>query len=394
MGEALCSYTTNGRPRRLGVLSSLLAHPSVPFTGAWLIVLVCNELTIVDIFAKYRSHIRYIAMGLLASNWFGALGISLCYSRRIFTRLWYNPAKGYRYKYILLTGWMGISILETILSGGWPLCWMLTGVPRTYEDFGIPSLHGFANALWLFLTFAFFTEFYHHRRWRDGVILAALFGWTVLVLSRAMFSILFLQCAFYYLLTTRTNRLVLGVQCMMVIVAFVFLFGFAGNSRVEEFSISASVGREQVSLAEDSFLWVYSYTVSPVANLAHNIASEEPSYTFPPPKFLRSMLPTALRRAIGMETGFDSHAGALAHTAFNVGTAFWEIYLDLGICGVAFYAFALGMIGHVCWKSGMRSDRLEILTYFGVCAGLSIFSNQFTQLTVLLNFVLLRLPKH
>jgi hypothetical protein len=81
--------------------------------------------------------------------------------------------------------------------------------------------------------------------------------------------------------------------------------------------------------------------------------------------------------------------GALAHEAFNVGTGFWEIYLDLGICGIAVYSFLIGACGHMLWRTGIGSNRLPVITYFGVCAALSVFSNQFMQLPVLMNLVLL-----
>lgn len=77
-----------------------------------------------------------------------------------------------------------------------------------------------------------------------------------------------------------------------------------------------------------------------------------------------------------MDIGFNGHAGALAHEAFNVGTGFWEIYLDLGVAGIAIYSFVIGACGHVLWRSGIRSNKLPVISYFGVCAALSVFSNQ------------------
>jgi oligosaccharide repeat unit polymerase len=270
-----------------------------------------------------------------------------------------------------------------------PLFWVLNGTGKTYEDFGIHSVHGFANALWLYLTISTFILCFERRRWREYFLLVGLLVWPVLTLSRALFSVVAFQAAFYYVLRTRLNSLALACKLAVAVIVFVFAFGYAGNSRTPDFSIASTVGRERSSLLSDSEIWIYTYLLSPSANLAFNIENQAPDYSFPPKRFLGTILPSVVRRGLGMDIGFNGHVGALAHEAFNVGTGFWEIYLDLGIAGIAVYSFLIGACGHVLWRGGARKNRLPVITYYGVCAGLSVFSNQFMQLPVILNFLLL-----
>jgi oligosaccharide repeat unit polymerase len=380
---------TAPRAERLSFARTLLAHPSFPFCAAWTAVLVLNECTFVDTFGQYRGLIRIAALGIIATNLFGAAAVSLCYRRLTLVRL--RSAFGIRFRYrgFLLWLWLLISAAEIYVSGGLPLLWVLKGTGKTYEDFGIHSVHGFANALWLYLTISTFILFFETRRWREGLLLIGLLMWTVVTLSRASFSVVAFQSAFYYILRTRQNSLALACKMGAAVVVFVLAFGYAGNSRTPDFSIASTVGRERSSLVIDSEIWIYTYLLSPSANLAFNIENQAPDYSFPPKRFLGTILPSVVRRGLGMDIGFNGHVGALAHEAFNVGTGFWEIYLDLGIAGIAGYSILIGACGHMLWRGGVRENRLPVITYYGVCAGLSVFSNQFMQLPVLLNLLLL-----
>ncbi len=377
------------RSERLSFARTLLAHPSFPFCAAWTTVLVLNECAFADTFGQYRGLIRIAALGIIATNLFGAAASSLCYRRLTLVRL--RSAFGIRFRYrgFLLWLWLLISAVEIYLSGGLPLLWVLRGTGKTYEDFGIHSVHGFANAIWLYLTISTFVLYFERRRWREGLLLIGLLMWTVLTLSRASFSVVAFQAAFYYILRTRQNTLALACKMGAAFLLFVLAFGYAGNSRTPEFSIASTVGRERGSLLADSEIWIYTYLLSPSANLAFNIENQAPDYSFPPKRFLGTILPSVVRRGLGMDIGFNGHVGVLAHEAFNVGTGFWEIYLDLGIAGIAAYSILIGACGHMLWRGGVRKNRLPVITYYGVCAGLSVFSNQFMQLPVLLNLLLL-----
>jgi oligosaccharide repeat unit polymerase len=375
--------------KRLSYFSTLLAHPSFPFGLAWTAVLLLNECTFVDSFSQYRWIIRLTALGILIANFAGAAVTSLLYPRLTLVRLCSAFTVEFRGRGALLCLWILLSLCDCYVSGGLPLLWVLQGTGKTYEDFGIHSLHGFANALWLYLTFSTFVILYEKRSAREGLLLIVLIAWTVVTLSRASFSVIIFQALFYYVLRTRQNKVALGCKLLLAALVFSIAFGYAGNSRVPEFSIASTVGRERGSLLSDSGLWIYTYLISPSANLAFNIATQVPDYSFPPRRFLSPVLPSVLRRALGMDIGFNGHAGVLAHEAFNVGTGFWEIYLDLGVAGIAIYSFLIGACGHVLWRSGTRSNKLPVITYFGVCAALSVFSNQFLQLPVIMNLLLL-----
>jgi hypothetical protein len=72
-----------------------------------------------------------------------------------------------------------------------------------------------------------------------------------------------------------------------------------------------------------------------------------------------------------------------------VGTAFMAPFFDWGIIGVLLSAFLIGAVGHIIWLRARSSSRLPLLAAYCACTALTIFTNQFTQLTPLLDMVLL-----
>lgn len=267
--------------KRLSYFNTLLAHPSFPFGAAWFAVLLLNECTFVDSFSQYRSIIRMTALGILLANLAGAAVISLLYPRLTLVRLCSGFTIRFRWRGALLCLWIALSLCDCYVSGGLPLLWVMQGTGKTYEDFGIHSLHGFANALWLYLTFSTFVLLYEKKSVREGLLLIVLLAWTVVTLSRASFSVIIFQSLFYYVLRTRQNKVALGCKLLVAALIFAIAFGYVGNSRVPEFSIASTVGRERSSLLSDSAIWIYTYMISPSANLAFNIATQPPIILFP-----------------------------------------------------------------------------------------------------------------
>jgi hypothetical protein len=91
--------------------------------------------------------------------------------------------------------WSCISLFEIIYSGGLPLFWLLTGSSKTYFDFGIHSLHGFANSLLLSLGLCSFALFAITRSRRYLYIPLFVFAWSVLVLARSTMMVFAIESA-------------------------------------------------------------------------------------------------------------------------------------------------------------------------------------------------------
>lgn len=365
-----------------------LAHPSTVFVGVWSVTLGLAAWGWIPAFAQYTPTALLIGTLLIAANLIGALLASLVGRRPRRTDV--SPLV-YRGRHFLLGLWTAISLLEIALAGGLPIVWLATGSGRTYEDFGIPTVHGFANAMWLFLAFTHCLRVFDRDRSRRDVVLAvALLAWPVLVVSRALFTILLLQIVFFYLITTRRAMRSVVARLMVLAVLFAVAFGYAGDVRAPEFSIVEALGFDAEEIRFAALLWIYSYVVSPVATLALNWQSSIPSFGLLPSNTLANLLPSVVRSALGMDTGFEGYLGSLAHDAFNVSTAFLAPYLDWGAGGMLGMAFLIGLAGHLVWRATLRSAlKLPLLCAFDAFVALTIFTNQFTQLTPLLLLALL-----
>ena len=364
-----------------------IAHPAVVFAAVWVITLGLTVWEVVPVFAQYAETAVILSLILIICVLIGAVLAALITSgsRQV-------QAGVIRYRTaILLTVWSLITIFEIVNSGGLPIIWLLTGSGRTYEEFGIPTLHGFANALWLYLTFATFIRCQEQQKsWRVLLLLAILLLWPLLVVSRGLFTINLFQLVFFYFLTTNTRVHILTLRLLLLALAFVFAFGFAGDARAPDFSIEQSLGFDAGEAHFATLLWVYSYIVSPISTLALNWENTIPQMNLLPTNTFQSLLPTVVRSAIEMKTGFEGYQGVLAHDAFNVSTAFLSPFLDWGVAGMLLMALLIGFFGHIIWKSALRNaHKIPLLCTFDTFVALTIFTNQFTGLTSLLLLFLL-----
>lgn len=365
-----------------------LAHPAVVFLGVWLLAMSLAAWGWIPAFAEYAPTAVLLGAILIAAVLTGTLVATPLapVPRRV-----HSSFLRYGWQDWILALWALITLVEIAVAGGLPILWLVTGSGRTYEDFGVPTVHGFANAMWLFLAFTYCIKFFDPSRSRRDVVVAVLLtAWPVLVVSRALFTILLLQLIFFYLFTTKRPMLSIATRLSALAVVFSLAFGFAGDVRAPEFSIVESLGFDADQIRFAAFLWIYSYIVSPIATLALNWDSTVPAMNLLPSNTLANLLPSVVKAALGMETGFDGYLGSLAHGAFNVSTAFLAPFLDWGVAGMLLMAFLIGFFGHIAWRAALRNAlNLPLLCAFDAFVALTIFTNQFTQLTPLLLLMLL-----
>lgn len=291
---------------------------------------------------------------------------------------------------VLFPVWLIITLFETLLSGGVPVVWIIQGSSRTYEEFGIPTVHGFANAIWLYLAFACVATRVARSPAPPILVSVLLLVWPFIAISRALGTILAFACFVFYLLWRRPSfRSVAGWACFFLL-CFVILFGTLGDIRASEYSIEASLQIDPDARIPTGIYWVFAYLASPISNLVYNLYVTDPQYNLIPVNLLMPLLPSVVRRALGMDTGFEGYLGELSHPAFNVSTAFMPAYMDAGTVGVCVFAFLIGLSGHCIWAVSRSLPRLlPLLSFFHVCVILTVFSNQFFQIPIVLVFILL-----
>lgn len=364
----------------------VIGHPTFVFVSLWSLALALASLQLVEVFSEHMGAAYTLWILVIAANICGAATAVVLFPYRALPTT--EKPIYFRNIGIIFYLWAFISIVETIVARGLPIVWLFTGDSRTYADFGLPTLHGFANAIWLFLSFAQFAQVVDgKRRFRDMLFLVLLTCWPILVVSRALFTLWILQVSFYLLITSRIKLIKILPPALLIATAFFYVFGIAGNAR-SEFSIASALGFGQVDSTAIVFLWAYTYIVSPLANLALGWATVQPSYPVFPENTLSELLPSIVKNFLGFEKTFEGYA-VLTHDAFNAGTAFFGVYYDWGGGGIILMAFLIGLVGHLVWRSARNASKLPLLAAYCACVALTIFTNQFTQLVPLVYMLIL-----
>lgn len=123
----------------------------------------------------------------------------------------------------LLGLWLIISAIEILVFPGLPIYYSILGGGKTYAEFGIPSVHGFANLIYIILTMIVY------MRWRRGEsdlrwLLFGLVSWPILCASRGLFLMVLLILLSVHLMTI--TRIGFKAYLLFLISLTVIYFGF------------------------------------------------------------------------------------------------------------------------------------------------------------------------
>ncbi len=379
--------TTAHQTRTSGV--GWLSRPAIVFSAAWISCAALTTLPVTELFAVYAQEASVIALVLIVSHLAGAASVARFPVRAPHRAQSFTGSRKFENR--LLVIWALVSAVEIVHSGGIPILWLRTSPEKTYADFGIHSVHGAANGIWLYLCSVtcvrLATRTSTKGDWPKALILGA---WPILMLSRALLTIVLATVVSYCAISSKKPRLTKVAVAVTLAAAFIWGFGLLGDVRSSEFSISSALGVQDSNLPT-GILWVYAYAVSPIANLALNVSSAIPSYEFLPTNTLSPLLPSQARQAMGIDVGFNGYLGDLVHGAFNVSTAFSAPYHDWGWPGMVLMSSLLGAVGQRIWTTARMTGELSLLAGFNALIALSIFTNQFNQLPVVLFFVLVQM---
>ena len=288
----------------------------------------------------------------------------------------------------LLVLWVVVYLINIVGSGGVPIIWVLTGVNKTYADFGLPTLGGLANLMRAFsLTIFFYLYFLGYRRKRSLV-------WIFILLSSA-----------FIIETGRGNGLVLalhGVGVYVMVrsvklkslpillvggVLFLLLMGLVQVIRYSDglsylFSYLESQGFDVgqnfiLALLVPTFL----YWVGPVVNTQLNFLVSD-SLLFNPYYSIQGFVPTIIREHLFVEKDY----GILVNVANNTTSFFTPMLRDFGVYGAAFaVVLILGLTSWV-YHRGRSGNLFFFLLWppFFMSLFLSNFSLFYTSLVVVL----------
>lgn len=287
----------------------------------------------------------------------------------------------------LLVVWAAGTVVEIVYSGGIPILWLVTGVTeKDYRNFGIPSVHGLLTAVYLFCVTALLLLFLIERRTRDLLAVAALLGWSLMLMSRGALVWALLETLAVFLLVRRISAgRMLHVAGLAL--AGILLFGIAGDIRAGEGrqTLRDLTTEEGRFLAEDlpsGFLWVYIYVTSPVNNVNGGIERLQPLYR--PYYSTVNLLPTVIRERVYSDVD-NKYAMTLVNEAFNTSTWYVNFLVDFGVRGAFVLVCGLQALIVYLYRQACRGRAWGVLAYAAVfqALALSIFSDTFTSLVTI-----------
>jgi len=284
--------------------------------------------------------------------------------------------------------WMLLAVVETIVSGGVPLIWILTGNGKSDFDYGIPSVHGMVDALLLALSTASFALYlYTHKRRHLRIPVFAIV-WSIIVVSRGTVFVLLLESGIVYLRLQKIQKKTV-VSLIVVTLLFLIVFGFIGDLRVgqEAFRTLAQPTEAYPAWAPSGLLWAYIYATTPINNLILTMHTIRPSFNILFPNTISTLFPSTLRTLIyGADWASSAVSGALVTEALNVSTAYAGPFQDMGVFGMTAFGLYAGIL---CARYWYRPGFWNVLvfTVFTEALVLSLFFNEFFSLPILGQFV-------
>ena len=370
--------------------ASVLLHPSVITLATWtsvsvLYVLHLSNLLLYDLHDVMQVFLLIVVPVLIVSFTYNILRSRFSDEAAPFVLRPAPSIEPLRHRlFQCFVGWAVCAVLETIVSGGVPLAWILTGNGKANFDYGISSVHGMVNALLLALGVAYWALYLYtdHRPFLRFPLFALL--WSLILVSRGTLLVLLLEYATIYL-RLRPVRIASALKLITVSFGAILLFGAIGDFRsgADAFRALAAPTEEYPDWAPSGVLWAYIYTTTPLNNLLLTMHTRTPAYNPLLFNTAATLFPTVLRNAIyGEEFAKKTQEGELQNQALTVSTAYVGPFQDMGVYGIIGFSTVAGLLCEIFWhKSGFRN--IFILAVFTQALVLSLFYNLLFSLPIL-----------
>ncbi|CAN5398749.1 hypothetical protein BH10ACI4_BH10ACI4_12290 [soil metagenome] len=376
-------YQFNNRAR------SWVFHPVILFAGVWIGVALLYSLHLSNLLFYNSTDILAVITYLITPFLFVTIiYLSFFYfSRFAFGQTDALQASNFELLRSRLRGWfifwIVMSCIEIVVSGGIPILWLVQGNPKTYMDFGIPTVHGFMNSLLLSIALINAALYGVLKQKKYLLIPAFVIFWSVLAVTRNMMIVIVLEVSLLLLQLTRV-RFTTFLKVLSGGIVLILVFGFIGDFRTggEAFRLLAQPTDNYPEWLPSGLLWGYIYLVTPLNNLVHTVQRTQPLYNPLFPNTLSSLLPTVVR---GIVFGADSTSlgtGDLVTEAFNVSTAYAGPFQDFGRAGIVLFSSMIGAVSMIFWKRTSLRDLL-IYTVLAQCLILTVFYNHFLLLPII-----------
>ena len=285
--------------------------------------------------------------------------------------------------------------LTVVAQKGFPLLWIVIGDGRGYAEFGIPTLNGGLQALYISVTVLSLRDYLLTGKRRFALHTLLLFSYCLLIMSRGLMLLLALNLAGCYLLARRL-KLRQVLQLGLFALVGLYLMNFVGESRNPESkdAIRQFIADTSGTVFEDSLLgdikrgwfWVEMYGVAPLSNLNFNINTIQPLYY--PNYTLRALFPTVVREHVFQmqELEYEDRYGlVMVNTAFNTFTFYANYLRDFGLWGCAGILLIVQLLASRFYYLAVGGDIGAMVGYAGIFAALvlSPFTDYFGTLLII-----------
>lgn len=278
---------------------------------------------------------------------------------------------------IFLKIWFIGTFIELLYFRDAPILALFGLGNMTYHDFGLPSLHGFLNAIILSISMYVFYKYISTNR--------KIFLWyyllTLLVpiigMNRGMLTSLLVESLFVYIVF-KGIRLKGFIKLLFFIITFIYLFGVFGEMRyhgnVEDLYAVFQISDNYPSFLPKTFIWVYMYITSSINNIENILYSYE-LINFEPYKSLFGLIPSVIR--VHLDLPVEQN---LVVSAFNVSSFMPNYFAAYGIIGSLFFYFFASLVSMYIYYRYTKKYELSYgftLVILLHSVALSIFSDFF-----------------
>lgn len=320
----------------------MIKNPAFIYCVSWLVVLLLYELHYALVLIPLTDFTIYY---LLLTMLFWLLPFYVMLAAAKEQGLKYQSVRSFSpnfsSRYLLVFKiWTIGTIVELLYFHSSPLLSIFIGGGVRYTEWGIPSVHGFLNAIIISVSNI---NFYKYLETRNSKYLKRFFMclfWPLFLLTRQMLMSMILQAALIYFFKNKikfTSLLRYAVVAMIVI----YTFGALGDVRSGEGAIEniAQISDDYPDWLPGGFMWIYIYITSPLNNLNYNI-DNAPLFAFDLSSVLSGLFPSFLRAYIFEKTTTIS----LVTESLNVSSMHPKYISSFGVIGSLISYFLLSII--------------------------------------------------
>lgn len=293
-----------------------------------------------------------------------------------------NWEKLKKFSYVILAIWFCIYIFIVYQSQGLPILWKLYHIDKSYVDFGVPTLSGFANML-RSLIFCLFIIIYLRTK-NKKILLLAIFIFISSFMETARGNTIYiLLCGLGVFFVIQQLRLKHISILLLSAVVFVLVFGVAERLRSQGDDGGMQLQQYESILNKLPYgvSSTYLYLTTPVSNLyfAESHGLEPLGY----PYFsFQVMVPTIVRDKIFQAKEYPIK---LRWESYNATTFYSPFVADFGLLIAGILVFVIQLLVSYVHIRAKRGDLYYQLIYAPLftSVALSFFYNYFISLSVL-----------